>query len=1277
MDKLAMMGVVGKMLLSGFKKQSGAKNGFTLVEIVIAMMIGAVVLGAVVTLMGFGISMVTANIGYSAAQRGALSTTEMLSKEIVTAREVEIIPDDILSDAAEGYLDEIEDGWHYVALSSDLKEARHLYQEDGELVNEKIPGSEYIENMRFDTEEFPANLNGGGRLLRVYVNAAYGQGDDVKEVDLNRTMLTHAASGVTGPPGGGRTLRYRLGDPVKPKLNVYESISEDVAAGKATFNYENPVTWESLTNLNYLTELDARLELPPNLLKAVKESGKDVIFTWILADPIIFDHDIVKSVAGKNPEALLEYLEKKVPGYLEEEVGWDLMKDKYNIDALPNPLPSEVMAKLLDDICNTRAEDSTYGLQLMAVMKGKPADEDPGIFDLETQFFGGDEKKFNLGAVVNGVINAHDLCKGAYMIVVAKFPDGKGGWKKWPVYVQLETIPSDSMMNQFVTQAEETSKDHPDTHIGTTVLNTDEKYGKWEEIVNEAERQHFEITGNRKGGGAAPIIMKNLTLNDFSHMIPRGTADKNDILYGVTNYAVYVDVEIPNSGSGGFAVVLNGSKIHVNGLPMDESDKDKKYGKEAEYTSGGHYFQFDPGANGLIIRYFAHQPHVNYRFGQTDTFVFGTRPMYFYDATKENFPAPGGYIDFFKTAAMTDIVTERESFNANAGAGINDKINYRIPFSARQRLSMSAIQGTDVGKLEYLGITPSFSDKTEGRDEINGGTYRGPFNPAYGVTMARGEFSSIYSPKHMQSWHMYPGKKIVEMLSDDKKEDERIGFRWDRSWNMHRYAEPAGIGIEQPPVWEQRHILKLTILEVTRDITAEEVDEEWRYNIHHMNDKPLTGGQLTKLADDYVIHQAGDMFVRAELIHLKPGAKDWNNSRNYVYSKPIWYGKFKGDAWRGDDRSPFKKLGNTMQHIVADPEPLEGDDQSYRRRGMRVRSWKESFLGWDFSTVTLPNYRYVWRNFVTGKAETFNKDDPFGVIDGDGVQKQFPPDFYETVYADGVAGRVDSGKTKTAHSVWTPPLEIDLNADNAREDEKSLSFASNLRRINQSGDPVGDAAVLRVNSAKTFGQYMKSGQYVERARRQKSWGGYEYAYNGKYSPDIYGRLSFLRPWRDTLPNQTTPIFGLYAMRGWDFGTSRILVSGSGEKEMVRVYDSAGNTPKRFLSVVQGLQIPFFPQKLRVWENESETSPRDMSPGGNVFKPDRDRVIGFRFWDNEQVGITASRTRLYDTWIGEGFSPREVRAILGLTTTDKKTIRGTYVDQSMEEAGFYVPPGEGE
>jgi hypothetical protein len=104
--------------------------------------------------------------------------------------------------------------------------------------------------------------------------------------------------------------------------------------------------------------------------------------------------------------------------------------------------------------------------------------------------------------------------------------------------------------------------------------------------------------------------------------------------------------------------------------------------------------------------------------------------------------------------------------------------------------------------------------------------------------------------------------------------------------------------------------------------------------------------------------------------------------------------------------------------------------------------------------------------------------------------------------------------------------------------------------------------------------------------------------------------------------------------------------------------------KHPVKVVQGLQLPYRPHP------DNLNYRREPLGKDETYTTNRDRILGFRFWDNG-VAASGTSTRLYDTWLGEGFSPREIRAILGLTTTDTKTIRGTYVDPEMEKAGFYV------
>jgi hypothetical protein len=173
----------------------------------IALLVSVTVAGSAAMILRYGVVPMASNMAYSAAQRGAMSPMEMLSKEIAAAGEVEII-----SDGAHVLAAGLEEDWHYVVLNSGRKEVRHVYREEGNRVEEKISGSG-MEALSFDTEVFPTPLD-GGRLLRVYVKAAYGSEDDTKTVELDRSMVVRAARGVTGEngaaPGAGPVLRYKL-----------------------------------------------------------------------------------------------------------------------------------------------------------------------------------------------------------------------------------------------------------------------------------------------------------------------------------------------------------------------------------------------------------------------------------------------------------------------------------------------------------------------------------------------------------------------------------------------------------------------------------------------------------------------------------------------------------------------------------------------------------------------------------------------------------------------------------------------------------------------------------------------------------------------------------------------------------------------------------------------------------------------------------------------------------------------------------------------------------
>jgi hypothetical protein len=954
-------------------------------------------------------------------------------------------------------------------------------------------------------------------------------------------------------------------------------------------------------------------------VKLVNASNETVVFTWIAADPTVFETIVKSEDAKRNPEAILNYLKVHVPDdYWEKEPGWEVLKDEFGITAEPGQDVEFELPKLLRQYpCNMQPDiDEKYrGFRLLAVTGGQVNSEETQIerrrVCVDVKPVGG--HKFNLDMIA-------DMYKDSYMIVVASFPDSGGSaGTKLPVYVKLENSQSpggDSWFDEITAVlADPKSTGVP----GRTFENVGVGYGTVTNATDQkTNRRYFKV----KAPTAvlfASLIMLQFASKDFAHMIPEGaaTAESADkIFYGPTNYALYIDVEPPYQGAGGgFGVLLNGSSVHYN---------------SNQYASGGYGFQFDPGANGFLFRYFGYKG-TGYSESLDPVAQWGVRSMYFYDAAKSDdiksdaynaiFPAPRK-ISFF-TPTSTDV----ENFNENAGAAPDANLYYRLPLSA-------------IGAGYKDGITASdFSAALEGRNNryiITNSTY----GQSYG--MDAGVYSA-YSPKRLQSWHKYPWTKIPP------ENDKRLGFRWDHSWHIHKGSDNA-----QRKLWEARQILKLTVLEVTRNITANEIeDDEWKLKIHH-DGETLTGNTpLTALGPDAVIHASGDLFVRAELIHLNEDeTNDWYDSRYYVYSKPAWFGKFKGDAWRGDDPSPFKKLGNAMQHIVPDPEPARGNAQSFRRRGMRVRSWKEAFLGWDFGWIkrdSTGRYQYVWRNFVNRDSVNYNADAPFEI----GDKETMPPDFFKTVY--GADGRID-GSTRPSDSVWIPPIAIDMN--NVTPDF--------FGKVGQSGGAAGN----------TFGQYMSTKQYVERTSRDIG-GNYTYAYNGVYGTDdstvegsrIYGRLSFLRPWRATpLPNQTTPIFGLYAMRGWDLGTS--FRSGV-------VYDSTDDTPKRFLTVFQGLRLPYQPT----------TTVRTREPNGKKdYAADRKRTIGFRFWGSGNDFI------LYDSWIGEGFSPSEVRAILGLR--EKKPdegkddyirfIRGAYVysnatdalgESLLEKASFYMPMPE--
>jgi hypothetical protein len=1164
------------------------------------MLITSIIVGTAAVLLRFGIAVMLSNMAYLTAWRGALSSVELMSREIPAAERVEIISDDA-HDIEAG----LEKDWSYVVLSDGSKEVRSIYKkEDGARVEEKVPGSEYIEDISFDAK---AIQGGGGRLLQVHIKAAYGAADNRKTMDLGKTMLVHAADGIRGENGAeapvsGRILRYML-RVARQDLDVYGSTNTGVISdpsGPDIFNYSNPKTWEGLEPCEDYTYVDARLTLT---LKTRKEADifetfaatpdGTVSFMWIVADGTSdFVNDIVESDdAKRNPKAILNYLKDHARAdYWQKEPGWNILKDKYPIATYPrasNEMPHGFI----------RYEDG--GFNLLDVTGGEIETKARRVYV---------DWKYSLDFAAREY-------KGDYLIVVARFRDSAGSDRtELPVYVKLgkkkkksnepnflQDMITELENGQAVTSTNDRTFEHSSGGSGVTIIT--------DPVTN---RRYFQVSPG--SDAVAPLVLAKFVSGDFAHMIPEGAttvefADK--IFYGPTNYAVYLDVRISNMQGGGYGLLLNGSKV-----------------RKSDSTSAGYLWNISSNTGSLIFRYYGYKSNNGY--AEDDVDEWGARPMYFYDAPKKldagggkfKFSAPGEVRFFNKNREI-----EAEDFSENAGAN-GEALWYRLPFASTTRAYISQI-----------------SISTESRND------RYILNDFYGTTSGIDSTRrAVYAPKYMQSWHMYGDTNPVDMGGANANNDIRTGFRWDRSWHLAG-GNDNNQSTWQRKLWEQRTVFKFTVLEATRNITADEVEPEWRYKIHHSNVNPVTGGgaQLTSTDEKEVIHREGDLFVRLELIRLKQGKEDWSDSRNYVYSKPVWYGKFKGDAWRGDDPSPFKKLGNTMQHLVADAEPPYGDAQSFRRRGMRVRSWKEAFLGWNFSKLSEDidgRHSYKWEQSTDS----------------------LPPDFFETVYKEYDKnnpdpkdfGRVDAspGKTGTAHSVWTPPTAIDMNNAPADAD-----------KVLQSGDL----------TANTFGQYFYADHYVERERRDDDETDTAYYYNGKYTDRVYGRLSFLRPWRggenSQLPNHTVPIFGLYAMRGWDFGTSYW-------KD--QVYDSAGNTneSKRFLRVVQGLQLPYHP------------AGHSLNRGPNAdngYASERERTLGLRVWGSNRIDF-------YDGWIGEGFTPREVRAILGLRKRNPgesendyiRFIRGAYVystaeknnniepgESALEGQGFYMPMPEAE
>ncbi|MDR1977909.1 MAG: type II secretion system GspH family protein [Synergistaceae bacterium] len=1203
------------------------RRAFTLVEILLAVTIASIVFGATILLMGQGIRISLANVAYSVAQRGALSSIEFLPKDIAYAGQVEII-----TDPAHAVTDDLlSQDWRYILRNGD--KVFHIYWDKGRK-SDSIPGSEFITDLKFGADVFSPDRYPGGRVLRCYVQAE----NDSKKVALDRSYLLRTPSGAVGEGNasidasftGGPILRYRS-LPADPAVKVEMFGSMNAKRGEqASFDYANPDTWSRLKEYSYTTKMDAVLQLPEDLYKQMEPDS--VVFTWIAASPDVFAPEFAKDFGGdfakdfpKLPSAekqkkLLAFLKKRIPSEELENVN--------------------LMRVSLKELFENRSDLFEKGklFRVLEIAEGVDKPEKKAYAMKEPDYF-------DLGSIVNMV-----PCPDAYVIVVAHYKTRDGAWNMAPAFVELDAGTSGRLM-EMVLDTIRGGGDGSEKFFNT--------HGDFGAIRFDGTGKAFTVYGKMSARQRGPQVLLKLTEKDFQHLKPKNPEDPD--LYGVTNYTLYFDGQLTYTGSGktvdgGYGILLNGSG--VQSLTLKNGNASVR-----EHLSSGYMFQLDPGAGGYPMRYLYYtkptleNPTIDKIKGSPTLSVynhdaavsFGVHPLYSYDASKayhnlnnRNLVAPQT-VSFFASSDVSDPTVLTEDFNANVGIPNPAQwVFYRMPFLPENAGEPNASTPHYIGDM----ANPKPSKPipllifTRGRNKIGVSHYKaygGPFGMTYG-----GGNRAVYNPKQTQTWHLYykgtdqPDTNVV--LNFPTNVDTRKGYRWDMDRN-----DTSSKSV--PIVWNTRHIIKLTVLEVTRDIYASEVAEEWRGRIHHDGSTDL--GYSPK----DVIHQAGDLFVRMEMGQLRnmnPATTvntDIYDSRNYIFSKPLWYGKFKGDAWRGNSPSPFKKMGNSMMHIVTPPEPEEGDSQSFRHRRMRVRSWKDTFRGWDFANPVYTNKGYAWKDDLIGKS-------PVHPDLEEGADKVWTPPVAIDLKGYGVTVAV-AGTIKYQTPGSDEFGRYTLGSDGKSTPNGNAGFVNDIHSVYQWGD----------RAYNTFGNYAALGQKVQFERRRKDPDSpYVYGYNGYYDDKIYGRLSLQRPYGNNVP-----IYGLYALRGWDYLNIN-LGPTTGTANPVNDHNtstygkgSVGYPSKRFLMVAQGLQMPYQPSRIGISGNVilPNLNPPDYyrrAPENTpdvVYRKNRDRVFGLRFWGGDSSGQGAAdasnpnQFKFYDMWIEEGFSPKEVRAILGL------------------------------
>jgi hypothetical protein len=1442
----------GKGTRDAFEAGGGrarSRPAFTLAELLIAGVIAILAVGAVTLLMGQGIEMSKTNAIYADLQNAALASVEFLPKDIGFTHTVEIItnPSHPIEAILKG------DGqWHYITRIGD--KVTHIYRKDGAVRAEAVAGSGSVAGLEFRVDTLTGET---ARIVRVRVEAR-DKHSSLKKVALERSIQVRAAAGVTGENGApaaaglkGPILRFRGERKMEAELEIFSAL--ETSPVKFDLDMTSPDTWAAVGyDLN--TQFDAVLALR-NI-----ENPDDFdppAFTWLIADKdVLFDKlkeagvDSTADFYGLSPglrkEKLLEALEKwMIPEELEYADDPAAIPDRKN-------LADELSAADPFRKNSLRPEEPGHGYRVVEVSKGvrtdlvtPPPDAAYRVMSSGSGPEYPDSPRFQWGkAVFDNFTQSHSVFDGAWIVAIACCKmEGSDKPVRLAAAVELEKKGRhlwDTLMN--IASARDPSQlgngEYRNMRGDFVKSLVSVVGGKLGSVPVNYGRGKFIVSAAHSVGGRGPQMMMTLDNSYFKHL--------DHDLYGVTNYAVYIDkrlLTVPEKGDfmpdGGMGVLLNGSSVETVYIRGDELTG-------AENFSSGYMFGWDPGAGGLNIRFNHYSSSISPPtvgpvgpafFDNDPWMLWGVQPLYAYDASKAS-PVPfkgnprralnaPAQIKFFKYPrthpAKYDTVTEDFEEHVLPPSDMVEKqrskprrwvgwgVYYRPPFLPRLDSDRDHLPGSKShpsapyrDQKDYRNGSYGINENGPGavpmrlfsrgrnnvglnqwNSDVNGwGKKDLLFGGSFGTTWGPAGTASVYAFWHPQTWHLYgnmdwerkhvnPGSAHLKKDFHHSSGDWRSGWRFDIEYNLDKNINKPDIDFTKslPREWARRHILKLTVLEVTRDIEAREVEPEWRDRIHHEDYRDETTEQLrdafTHNPGD-VIHKAGDLFVRAEMIQLKRATDNsaqedsWiYDSRNWVYSKPLWFGKFRGDGWRGKGDpeeattwSLFKRMGMSMMHLVADPEPVSGDVQSFRGivhgespayldsgleaktgpgRGVRVRSWKDHFRGWPFSddpAFNRKNPRLMYpaasysRNLEKDTRNIFGSDRSLLHPD-----LTFTDDMHRNKRTAPLIDKLkDLERKHRLDGVWTPPAAIDLNgwALNVTKsipplpeidkvaDPTHSSFGSDSydhqeglrpQKKGFSDDDIhyvnqwGGAGPSSSSRYETFGQYAFKGQQVQYERRLTQPGGkkpeYIFAYNGKYTDMLYVRLSQLRP--DSVSANPAdlryrlnrlPVWGLYAIRAWDYQSSKM---GRASKVDEFVYDfqapdrndkgsgyldNAGEARKRILMVVQGLQLPYQPNR-QISDSRKYIMPlSDRSGSGSylraprswsqhdgtakeyrTYKKNRERVFGLHFWGNARSKHSSggnvpydqnpNRHEINEVWIGEGFSPLEVREILGL------------------------------